>query len=126
MKVIRSFKYAAQGFAHCVRRERNFRFHLFATTALIAFGIVFDIERYEVFALIFAVSFVLVSEMVNTAIERTVDALREHTQDDDTPKLDGLRKIAKDVAAGAVFVSAIFAAVVGLMIFLPRILEVLS
>ena len=126
MKIIRSFKYAIQGFLHCVRRERNFRFHLLAIVALAILAVVFELESYEIFALIFATAFVLVTEMINTAIERTVDAIRECSRENDTVKIDGLRKIAKDVAAGAVFVSAIFAAIVGVVVFLPRILEVLS
>jgi len=116
-RFFKSFKYAFAGIWYCVRRERNFRIHLVAMTAVIALMVIFDLERYEIIALIFAICFVLFAEMVNTAVERAVDnTSTEYTENG---------KIAKDVAAGAVLISAIFAVVVGVIVFGERILEVL-
>ena len=126
MKFLKSFKYAIEGFLHCVRRERNFRIHLLATALVITLAAIFELQTFEIIALIFAIALVLVCEMFNTAIERAIDAIKECSKENETDKLDRLRKISKDVAAGAVFVSAIFAAVVGVVIFLPKILEVLQ
>jgi len=124
MKFIKSFKYAIAGFLHCIRRERNFRLHLIAAVLVIALAIYFNLSIYEFLMIITAIAIVLICEMINTAIERTIDAIRE-LDDRENPEIDKLRKIGKDVAAGAVFISSIFAVVIGIIIFLPHILEVL-
>ena len=121
MKLLNSFKYAIAGFWYCVKRERNFRIHIIAAIAVIAAAIWFELYAYEVIAIVFAIALVLICEMINTSIERTIDAVRECCDGHDTKKLDGLRKVAKDVAAGAVLVSAVFAAVVGIIIFAGRL-----
>jgi len=148
MKFLKSFKYAIEGFLHCVKSERNFRVHLVATVVVILLAVYFDLSVYEILTLTIAIALVLICEMLNTAIERTIDAIRELDERDNRPNghlgnfpvadlatdsldglqqnyIDQLRKIGKDVAAGAVFVSSIFAMIVGVVIFLPKILEVL-
>jgi len=117
VKLINSFKYAIAGFLHCVKRERNFRIHLVASVVAISLAAFFDLSRIEFAAIIGAIALVLVTEMINTAIERIVDNL--------TTERNENAKIAKDVAAGAVFVAAIFAAIVGLAVFAPRVLELI-
>ena len=117
MKIINSFKYAITGFLHCVKRERNFRIHLVVSVVVIALAAFFNLSRIEFAAIIGAIALVLVTEMINTAIERIVDNL--------TTERNENAKIAKDVAAGAVFVSAIFAAIVGFVVFAPRVLEII-
>ena len=145
MKFLKSFKYAIEGFLHCVKRERNFRVHLVATVAVVALAVYFDLATYEILALAFAIALVLICEMINTAIERTIDAIRECEKISEktgskglnegsgnipvagsADSIDLLRKNAKDVAAGAVFISSIFAVIVGVVIFLPHILEVIQ
>ena len=113
MKLINSFKYAIAGFWYCVRHERNFRIHLIAAVAVIAAAVWFELYAYEIIAIVFAIALVLIAEMVNTAVERVVDNL--------TTKQNENAKIAKDVAAGAVLVSAVFAAAVGIIIFWGRV-----
>jgi len=145
MKLLRSFKYAASGFLYCVKHERNFRIHLVAIAAIITLAIIFELAVWEIAALILAIALVLLAEMVNTAIERTVDAIKkldERTNDSlnrqcpnghsgnfppagSADSLDLLRKVSKDIAAGAVLVSAIFAAIIGIIIFGARIYEVI-
>ena len=124
MKFIRSFKYAIEGFLHCVKYERNFRVHLIVTTFVIVLAAILELSIYEILTLSVTIALVLICEMINTAIERTIDAIRE-LDERENPDIDKLRKIGKDVAAGAVFISSIFAVIVGIVIFLPKILEVL-
>ncbi len=93
-----SFKYAFRGIWHCVVSERNFRIHLVAAAYVAALAVLLEVDA-EHFALLFlAISSVLVMEMLNTAIETLVDLASPHQHP--------LAKIAKDVAAGAVLVSA--------------------
>lgn len=109
-----SFQHAFDGFIHVTREHPNFRFHLLATFCIVLLGIYFKISVIEWLILVFTVNMVLVAEMINTAIESMVDLITlEHRQD---------TKIAKDVSAGMVLVSAAFALVVGAFIFLTRII----
>lgn len=104
-----SFNYAIEGIVYALRTQRNMRLHLvIAVLALIA-AVVFRIERLELVMVLFAISLVFVAELANTAVEAAVDLATE--------VLDPLAKIAKDVAAGAVFVAAINAVVVGYLVF---------
>ena len=114
MKLINSFKYAVAGFFYCIKHERNFRIHLISAVAVIGFAIFLELSAYEIIAIIFAIALVLICEMFNTSIERIVDNLTDAHNEN--------AKIAKDVAAGAVLISAIFAAVVGIVIFGGRLL----
>ena len=125
MKLINSFKYAVAGFLHCVKHERNFRIHLIAAALVILLAVSFELAAFEVITLVFAIALVLICEMINTAIERAIDAINEcgNVSGAESDKLDELRKIAKDIAAGAVFVSAIFAAIIGFIIFADRIYD---
>lgn len=113
-----SFQHAFDGFIHVFKAHPNFRFHLFATFCAGFFGVYFRINTMEWLILVFTVNMVLVAEMINTAIESMVDLITmEHRQD---------AKIAKDVSAAMVLVSATFAIVVGMFIFLPKIITYFS
>lgn len=111
-----SFKHAFDGFIYAVRTQPNFRFHLLATMIVVFLGLYFSIGPIEWLILVFTINTVLVAEMVNTAIEAMVDLITLERRAD--------AKIAKDVASGMVLVSAILSIVVALMIFLPKILNV--
>lgn len=109
-----SFQHAFDGFLHVIREHPNFRFHLLATVCVALLGVYLRINAIEWLILVFTVNMVLVAEMINTAIESMVDLITlEHRQD---------AKIAKDVSAAMVLVSAVFAVVVGIFIFLPKII----
>jgi diacylglycerol kinase (ATP) len=111
-----SFNYAIDGIAYALRTQRNMRIHV-ATAIIVLFAsLFFRIERAEFLGVVFAVAFVLVTELVNTAIEATVDIVTE--------SFEPLAKVAKDVAAGAVFVSAITALIVGYIVFFTRLTHV--
>jgi len=108
-----SLNYAIEGIVYALRTQRNMRFHAASAVVVSALALFFRLERLEIIALVFAISFVLVSELVNTAIEAAVDL--------GTEQYDPLAKIAKDVAAGAVLVASITAAVVGYLVFFSHL-----
>ena len=108
-----SFKHATDGFLHAVKTQPNFRFHLLATIFIILLGIYFVISPVEWLILAFTINMVLVAEMVNTSIESIVDLITLEQRVD--------AKIAKDVSAGMVLVSAFFSVVVFIIIFIPKI-----
>ncbi|NTU70215.1 MAG: phosphatase PAP2 family protein [Coriobacteriia bacterium] len=103
-----SFNYAIEGIVYALRTQRNMRLHVVAATAVLAACLVLRIGGLSLVAIFFAVTMVLVTELVNTAIEATVDLATE--------RLDPLAKTAKDVAAGAVFVASLNAVVVAYLV----------
>lgn len=113
-----SFGYALAGVAHCLKSERNFRFHSFAAAVVILCGLFFHLALWEWVAVLLVIALVLMSEMLNTALESLVDLC--------VTEYHPLAKVAKDVAAGAVFVFCFFAAIIGLIIFIPHILSFLG
>lgn len=114
---IDSFKCAAKGVARAVRNERNMRFHITAATVVVFFAYCFGIERTEWIMLTMAIAAVIISEMINTAIENAVDTA--------TTDISQSAAAAKDTAAGAVLVSAVSAAAVGFMLFfdIPKLIR---
>lgn len=117
-KVFKSFSYAIEGIVHGVKRERNLRIHLTITVMVCLIGFWFDISITEWLIILLAIGGVIALELVNTALERVVDLVTEEFQP--------LAKQAKDVAAGAVFIYAIIAVMIGMVIFLPKILSLLT
>ena len=112
----RGFVFAGQGILHVMRTQRNMRVHLLISLAIVALGWWFDITNIEWAILALTMGVVFAAEMMNTVVESTVDLA--------SPGQHPLAKIAKDTAAGAVLVLAIFAVLVGAFIFLPRVLGV--
>ncbi len=112
-----SFEHAFDGFIHNVRTQPNFRFHLIATICVVLMGIYFSISTMEWLVLVFTVNMVLVAEMLNTAIESIVDLITLERRED--------ARVAKDVSSAMVLVSAFMATIVGLIVFLPKLLSVL-
>ena len=116
-KFIAAFGFAFSGLWHAIRSQVNMKVHLALAVIAIALGIVLHISAVE-FALIFAaIAGVLIAEMFNTVIELTVDLA--------SPSYHPLAKIAKDVAAGAVLVSAIMAVIIALFVFGPHLLALI-
>jgi len=113
-KLIDSFNYALDGLIFTLRTQRNMRIHLLITIMLVLMGINFPVSRTEIMALTFSVALVLVTEMINTAIEAAIDLF--------TQEYHELAKIAKNVAAGAVLVSAFNAILIGYLVFIDKIL----
>jgi diacylglycerol kinase len=102
---------AINGIRYVIRNETNFRIHLVFAVLVIAGGLVFSISSENWVLLFLSMAFVLSAEIFNTAIEVLCNKVQ--------PAQDPLIRIIKDVAAGAVLLSAIAAIVIGLIIFLP-------
>ena len=107
--VIESFNYAFQGIIHALRTQRNMRIHMAITLVVLVAAAVLDVQRLELIALLLAIAFVLIAEMLNSAIEGTIDVA--------TTEFDPFAKLAKDVAAGAVLIATINALAVGYLVF---------
>lgn len=117
-KRLKSFTYAFAGLKVLFKEEHNARIHLFATVCVIVAGILFKISLLEWVAVVFAIGLVFSFEIMNTSVENIADFI--------CPERDDRIKRIKDLAAAAVLVSAITAAVVGLLVFVPKILELFS
>ncbi|MDQ3889749.1 MAG: diacylglycerol kinase [Actinomycetota bacterium] len=113
--VFQSFNFAIEGLIHVLRRERNMRVHFALATVVLVLAFAYDVSKLELIALLLAISFVLIAEMVNTAVEETLDL--------STNTFDPRAKIAKDVAAGAVLIASVTAATIGYLVFVDRIRE---
>lgn len=109
MSFLKGFKYAFCGIIHCIKNERNMRFHTVAALYVLVFARFFDFSRDEYVILFLTIGSVIAAEMINTAIEELCDKVSE--------EYDLKIKYAKDCAAGAVLVLAIFAAVIGIILF---------
>jgi diacylglycerol kinase (ATP) len=107
--VIDSFNYAFEGIIHVLRTQRNLRIHFLAAILVFAAAIAVGVSRLQLIALVLAIAFVLVAEMLNTAIEGVIDV--------STTSFDPNAKLAKDIAAGAVLIASIAAVGVGYLVF---------
>ena len=115
--LINSFKYACMGIKSAIKSERNMKIHVLATLIVTALGFILGLDPLEWVACIFAIVIVISSEMLNTAIETVVDLV--------SPNINPLAKKVKDIAAGSVLVMAIGAFLVGLIIFISKIINIL-
>src|SRR3989475_5583780 len=104
-----SFNYAFEGIIHVLRTQRNLRIHFAIAIAVIAAAALLGVNRLELISLLLAIAFVLVAEMVNSAIEGAIDV--------STTSFDPNAKLAKDIAAGAVLIASITALAVGYLVF---------
>jgi diacylglycerol kinase (ATP) len=107
--IIESFNYAIEGVIHVLRTQRNMRIHFAVAVVVLVVAVAVGVSRLELIALLLAITFVLVAEMINTAVEGTIDAA--------TTSFDPLAKLAKDIAAGAVLIASINAVAVGYLVF---------
>ena len=112
-----SFGHAMDGISYVVSHERNFIIELvFAVLVTIA-SFILKVSLIEWCILVLVIGVVLALEMINTAIERCVDLVTKDYRE--------LAKIAKDVSAGAVLVMSMFSVILGILIFLPKIIELI-
>ncbi|MDR3710555.1 MAG: diacylglycerol kinase [Capsulimonadaceae bacterium] len=109
---IDSFRYAVEGIAHVFRTQRHMRFHFIIVVLVLTLGLLCRFDAMQMAMLGLVCASVIVSEMLNTAVETVVDMI--------TQSYHPLAKLAKDIAAGAVLVSAIGAASVGALLFVAR------
>lgn len=113
-RFFRSFRYAFDGLKYAFKYEQNLGVHVLATLFVVFLGVVFKIAAYEWVLCVLAIGLVIATELINTSIEATIDLL--------SPEYNKLAKISKDTASAAVLVFAIAALIIGLIIFLPKII----
>jgi diacylglycerol kinase (ATP) len=106
--ILWSFNYAIAGVVYALRTQRNMRIHFAAAVLTLIGALVLQVPSLGIVAIVFAISLVFVTELVNTAVEATVDL--------STETYDPLAKVAKDVAAGAVLVAATNAVVIAFLV----------
>lgn len=110
---LQSFVFAWAGILRFFKTEHNARIHLVVTIIVFIFSFVFKINETELFAVIFSIAFVWVTEMINTSIEKTMDFISIERK----PQIKNI----KDLAAGAVLIATITAVATGLIIFIPKV-----
>ncbi len=109
-----SFKYAFEGLKTAFVTQPNLRIHLLFIIAAIIAGFFFQISPVEWAILALTIAVVIVAELINTSIEATIDLV--------TSERHPLAKIAKDVAAAAVLFASIISIIVGLVVFVPKLM----
>lgn len=115
--LLKSFYYAFQGIKVNILTERNLAIHFLVMLLVIVCGFVFKISVIEWLICILLFGFVITLELMNTAIETAIDICM--------PEINPKAKLAKDTSAGAVLVVAIVAVVIGIIIFGPKILDLI-
>lgn len=110
---IKSFKYAFAGIINFFKAEHNALIHLLATSAVLILAIVLHVSGMEIIVLVFAIGFVWVAELFNTAIEKIMDFVSTEQNPD--------IKLIKDLSAAAVLVAACVAIAVGCFVFIPKL-----
>jgi diacylglycerol kinase (ATP) len=113
--ILDSFNYAFEGIIHVLRTQRNLRIHFAIAFAVLILALIVDVTKLELIALLLSVSFVLIAEMLNTAVEAAIDIA--------TTSFDPMAKLAKDIAAGAVLIAAINAIAVGYIVFSGKVAD---
>jgi diacylglycerol kinase (ATP) len=111
--ILQSFNFAIEGIIHVLRTQRNMRIHFAISIAVLIAALAVGVRRLELVALLIAISFVLIAEMLNTALEAGIDVA--------TTSFDPLAKLAKDIAAGAVLIATVNAVAVGYLVFVERL-----
>jgi diacylglycerol kinase (ATP) len=111
---LKSFVYAWEGIVSFFRWEQNAQIHLIFTFLVLVLSVTLGVSNWEAIAVVFSIAFVWVAEMINTAIEKTIDfvSMERHPQ----------IKLIKDIAAGAVLVASLTAVIVGSFIFIPKLI----
>ena len=112
-KLIKSFTYAIMGIKSAIKTEQNMKIHLIIMELVVLMGLMFNLSYLEWLVILICFMTVISSELFNTALENVVDLA--------SSKINIKAKLAKDIAAGAVLVNAFFSAIIGLIIFIPKI-----
>src|SRR5437870_8673271 len=111
--LLESFNYAFEGIIHVLRTQRNMRIHFLVAAVVLVVAFAAGVTNYELIALLLSIAFVLIAEMINTAVESAIDA--------STTSFDPHAKLAKDIAAGAVLIATVNAVAVGYIVFARRL-----
>lgn len=113
-KIINSFSYAINGLKYTFKTQLNFKIHCLAATAAVILGLILGLNQNEWLWIIFSISLVVILELVNTSIEMLVDLVSPERH----PKAGAI----KDIAAAAVLIAALTALIIGLFIFVPKLI----
>ncbi len=113
--ILESFNYAFEGIIHVLRTQRNMRIHLIVAAVVLVLAFAVGVSKFELIALLLAIAFVLIAEMVNTALEHAIDVA--------TTSFDPMAKLAKDIAAGAVLIATATAVAIGYVVFASRLAD---
>lgn len=114
----KSFAFAITGIKTALWTERNLRIHFVVSVLVILCAVFFSISKLEWLIILVVMGGIFSLELINTAIERVVDLI--------TNEYHPLAKQAKDIAAGAVFIYALMTVIIGILIFLPHVLNLLN
>ena len=117
-RFVKSFGYALDGLVYAFKYEQNMLVHILATLIAVVLGIILELSPYEWLLVFLIIGLVIATELINTSIEAVVDLI--------SPKTHPLAKIAKDTAASAVMVFAIVAILIGVFIYLPKIINLIG
>ncbi len=115
-KLLDSFNYAFEGIIYTLKTQRNMRIHFVIAVLVLFSSVFFHLSKVETLILFITIALVIIAEMINTSIEATIDLI--------TDKYHELAKIAKNVAAGAVLVSAVNSIIVAYIIFYDKLDEI--
>lgn len=113
--LIDSFNYAFEGIIHVLRTQRNLRIHFAIAFVVIIVALIEDVTKLELITLLISIAFVLIAEMLNTAVESAIDIA--------TTSFDPMAKLAKDIAAGAVLIASVNAVAVGYLVFSGKVAD---
>ncbi|MFK4300744.1 MULTISPECIES: diacylglycerol kinase family protein [unclassified Paenibacillus] len=113
-----TFRYAAEGVMYALRTQINMRIHVVLAFLVIAAGLSLRISRLDWLFVSVAIAMVIVAELINTAVEAAIDLI--------SPDIHPLAKAAKDTAAGAVLLAAVFAVIIGIFVFYRPLLTLIS
>jgi diacylglycerol kinase (ATP) len=113
--LLESFNFAVEGIIHVLRTQRNMRIHFLAAVGVLIAGLAIGISKLELIALLLAIAFVFITEMINSALEQAVDVA--------TTSFDPLAKLVKDIAAGAVLIATVNAIAIGYLVFSGEIAD---
>lgn len=111
--LLESFNHAFEGVVYALKTQRNMRIHFAATAAVLCASLILKLSKVEILILFMTIAFVIVAEMLNTAVEVVVDMF--------TLDPHPLAALAKNLAAGAVLIASVLAVIVGYLIFFPAI-----
>ncbi|MFC1710171.1 diacylglycerol kinase family protein [Patescibacteria group bacterium] len=110
----KSFKYAFSGLKLAFKNEPNLRIHVLIGIIALLFGLIFNLNAVELALLVLTITFVILLELLNTTLEAVVDLA--------SPEVKPTAKLAKDVSAAAVLLSAIASVIIGALLFIPKII----
>jgi diacylglycerol kinase (ATP) len=113
--VFDSLNYASEGIIHVLRTQRNMRIHFAVAVVVLVAALIVNVTKLELIALLISITFVLITEMINTAIEGAIDIA--------TTSFDPMAKLAKDIAAGGVLIASVNALAVGYLVFAGKVAD---